>query len=326
MEQFIAGLNWVDVLFVFLLIYFVVTNSGFIQTSVEILGFFLSLIFSYLLYPYFSPFYIKKLGVLPGYSNVMAFFTVWFIFEFVYFFTSYFVLKRVFKKIGNLKTDKILGVFMGAVQSLVVFTFFISLVFALPVRGQVKKSVLDSKTGVFFVSFSRSFESGLKEVFSQAAQETLNFLTVKPDSKSSVSLDFKAPLNSLIVDEDSESVLTALVNSERVRIGLNALSIKNDLRDVARDYAKQMFEFGFFSHTSLIDGTNAGDRVDKKNISYRVLGENLAFAPDSYIAHQGLMNSEGHRKNILSPDFRHIGIGIVDAGIYGKMFVQLFSD
>ena len=326
MESFLANLNWVDLFFTFLLIYFIVTSSGFIKTSTEILGFFLSLLVSYLFYQNVSSFYINNFHILPGFSSVLAFFTVWFIFEFVYFLISFFLLKKFLNKFENLTLDKVLGFIMGAVQAMVVFTFFISLVFALPVIGSVKKSVLDSKTGPYFISFSRSFESGLKDVFGEAAQETLNFLTVKPDSTSTVNLDFKAKCEGLIVDPNSENLLTSLVNSERVKVGLTSLNVKNDLQVVAREYSKQMLENSFFSHVSLVDGTDAGDRVDAKNISYRVLGENLAFAPDSYIAHQGLMNSEGHRKNILSPDFRNIGIGVVDAVIYGKMFVQLFSD
>jgi uncharacterized protein YkwD len=38
------------------------------------------------------------------------------------------------------------------------------------------------------------------------------------------------------------------------------------------------------------------------------------------------MNSEGHRKNILDPEFKRLGIGVIDNGVYGKMFVQIFTD
>ena len=41
-------------------------------------------------------------------------------------------------------------------------------------------------------------------------------------------------------------------------------------------------------------------------------------------AHKSLMASPGHRKNILNPNYTHIGIGIVEGGVYGKMFTQLF--
>ena len=44
------------------------------------------------------------------------------------------------------------------------------------------------------------------------------------------------------------------------------------------------------------------------------------------LAHKGLMDSEGHRANILSPDFNKIGIGIMDGGVYGLMVTQVFSN
>ena len=53
-------------------------------------------------------------------------------------------------------------------------------------------------------------------------------------------------------------------------------------------------------------------------------GENLAGAPTVERAHSGLMNSPGHRANILNPNFTHVGIGIVDGGPYGKMYTQTF--
>lgn len=50
------------------------------------------------------------------------------------------------------------------------------------------------------------------------------------------------------------------------------------------------------------------------------------FPPTVIVAHNGLMNSEGHRANILSPEFSRVGIGVIDNGIYGKIFVQIFTD
>ena len=109
-------------------------------------------------------------------------------------------------------------------------------------------------------------------------------------------------------------MLTA-VNKEREHRGIKALTFDYQIRDVARAYAMEMFKNGFFSHVSAVDGTSPADRVDKAGISYLVIGENLAFAPDVYIAHDGLMNSEGHKRNILSDEFGKIGIGVVDGGI-----------
>ena len=52
----------------------------------------------------------------------------------------------------------------------------------------------------------------------------------------------------------------------------------------------------------------------------------MALAPNVDRAHTGLMNSEGHKRNILDPAFGKIGIGVVDGGVYGKMFTQVFTE
>jgi uncharacterized protein YkwD len=62
------------------------------------------------------------------------------------------------------------------------------------------------------------------------------------------------------------------------------------------------------------------------NINYIAAGENLALAQTVEIAHMGLMNSPGHRANILNPKFGRIGIGIMDGGIYGIMVTQNFRN
>jgi uncharacterized protein YkwD len=59
-------------------------------------------------------------------------------------------------------------------------------------------------------------------------------------------------------------------------------------------------------------------------VTYRYAGENLAGAPSVERAHSGLMNSPGHRANILNPNFTHIGIGALNVGPYGMMFTQMF--
>lgn len=320
------GLNWIDLIFVFVLVYFALSNNGFIRTSVEVLGFIISLFLSYRFYDFFARFYVLNFQISRGFASVLGFFSVWFIVEFILFMVSFFYLNKFLKKAIHHPADSVFGFLAGAVQAFLIFLFFISLVFALPVRPQIKQSVLNSKTGPFFVSLSRSFESSVKEVFGEAANETLNFLTIQPRSQLTVDLNFEAPQQTLAVDAQSENVMLDLVNKERIDRGLKPLSVDAQLRAVARDYATEMFANGFFSHTSAVDGSDASERVSRRNINYTLLGENLAYAPDVYVAHQGLMNSAGHRENILTADFGRAGVGVIDAGVYGKMFVQLFAD
>ena len=82
---------------------------------------------------------------------------------------------------------------------------------------------------------------------------------------------------------------------------------------------------GYFSHDTP-EGVTTFDRLTKANIPYLAAGENLAFAPNTQIAMQGLLQSRGHRANIVGKDFTKVGIGVIDAGIYGEMFVQEFTN
>ena len=62
------------------------------------------------------------------------------------------------------------------------------------------------------------------------------------------------------------------------------------------------------------------------HIKFRTAGENLALAPTLQIAHTGLMNSPGHRANILNPAFGRVGIGIMTGGRRGIMVSQEFRN
>ena len=84
-----------------------------------------------------------------------------------------------------------------------------------------------------------------------------------------------------------------------------------------------MYVEGFFSHTSPTTG-RIGDRMAAAGIPYLVVGENLALAATARTVHEGLMDSPGHRANILGERFTRVGVGVI-RGPYGLMVVQVFS-
>jgi uncharacterized protein YkwD len=61
-------------------------------------------------------------------------------------------------------------------------------------------------------------------------------------------------------------------------------------------------------------------------IHFITAGENLALGQTLSICHRGLMNSPGHRANILRPTFGRVGIGVLDGGMYGLMISQEFRN
>lgn len=123
---------------------------------------------------------------------------------------------------------------------------------------------------------------------------------------------------------EKELEMLGLVNEERSKLGLNPLEPDMELVQLARMKAQDMIDLGYFAHQSPTYGSPF-DMMRAAGITYRTAGENLAGASTVARAHVALMNSEGHRRNILNPAFDHVGIGIIEGGPYGLMCVQMFT-
>ncbi|MGG3738755.1 CAP domain-containing protein [Aeribacillus pallidus] len=119
-----------------------------------------------------------------------------------------------------------------------------------------------------------------------------------------------------------EQKVVELTNNERAKFGLPALTFEPELAKVAREKANDMARNHYFSHTSPTYGSPF-DMMKQFGISYRTAGENIAMgqrSPEQVV--NDWMNSEGHRKNILNPNFTHIGVGYVENGHYWtQMFI-----
>ncbi|MDH3261812.1 MAG: CvpA family protein [Acidimicrobiia bacterium] len=124
-------------------------------------------------------------------------------------------------------------------------------------------------------------------------------------------------------DEKAALEIFELVNRARIEEGLDPLAWSAPLAEVGELHATEMYIEGYFSHTSQTTGTGA-DRISEAGIPYRIIGENLALAATAGTAHSGLMDSPGHRANILGSGFTRVGIGVI-RGPLGLMVVQLFS-
>ncbi|HHW26577.1 MAG TPA: hypothetical protein GXX23_04445 [Firmicutes bacterium] len=120
-----------------------------------------------------------------------------------------------------------------------------------------------------------------------------------------------------------EQAMINLVNQERAKAGLKPLAVDMRLVTLARQKSQDMITNNYFSHQSPTYGSPF-DMMRKAGITYRTAGENLAGASTVQQAHSGLMNSSGHRANILNPNYTHIGVGVVRGGRYGAMWTQMF--
>ncbi|MFO7273659.1 MAG: CAP domain-containing protein [Bacillota bacterium] len=121
----------------------------------------------------------------------------------------------------------------------------------------------------------------------------------------------------------AEQQMLNLINQERAKAGLQPLKADAQLTQLARMKSQDMINKGYFSHNSPTYGSPF-DMMKAYGVTYRTAGENIAGNQSVQAAHTALMNSSGHRANILNPNYTHVGIGIVEGGPYGMMFTQMF--
>ena len=113
-----------------------------------------------------------------------------------------------------------------------------------------------------------------------------------------------------------EQEVIRLVNVERAKAGLKALTEDWELSRVARYKSQDMHDLRYFSHTSPTYGSPF-EMMKAFGIRYRTAGENIAMGyrtPAAVV--QGWMNSPGHRANILNASYTKIGVGYVASGNY----------
>jgi uncharacterized protein YkwD len=265
-----------------------------------------------------------------GFAHAASFFLIAFLGEIVInilfryllrYFPTFHSHRRVFRFFGTI--DHFLGIIPGSVSAFIVLSFLLTVIVSLPSSPLVKRLVTGSNIGSKLIANTSLFESRLNDIFGGALNETLNYITVEPQSNEVVDLHFKVRDGTVEVDAEEQMLTT--VNREREANGLQPVIMDMQLRKLARSHSLDMFQRGYFSHYTP-DGLSPFDRMNAANIEYTYAGENLALAPSTDLAMQGLMNSPGHRANILNPNFNKIGIGAIDGGIYGIMFSQEFTN
>lgn len=328
--SFYSQFNWVDFLIIAIFLFYLIEGYavGFLIGAIDFFSFLVSFVLALKYYALAASFLTSLFSLSIGFSNALGFMLIAFLVEVLmslvlkkFFITK--VLKNILSLTSFIRINNILGIIPGFLSSLVLVTFFLTLIVSLPLSPILKKSILNSQIGSVIVNSSQSLEKNLNNVFGGAVSDTLNFITIEPKSNESVLLNFK--LNEFSTDFKTEQDMLILVNKEREGEGVGSLIFDEDLASVGRLHCEDMFKRGYFSHYTP-EGFSPFDRMDRAGISYSYAGENLALAPDVTTAMRGLMQSPGHRENILSSNFGKVGIGVIDGGIYGEMFCQEFSD
>ena len=123
------------------------------------------------------------------------------------------------------------------------------------------------------------------------------------------------------VASEIEQEMLALINNERAIAGLDPLAFNGRLNDASEVHSQWMLDVDVLSHRGA-GGSSPTERMEDAGYVFEGAwssGENVAYqsergepglSDDVADLHAGLMNSPGHRANILNPDFTEIGIGI----------------
>ncbi|HTK04599.1 MAG TPA: CvpA family protein [Candidatus Eisenbacteria bacterium] len=320
-----SKLPWVDISFALVAAWYMYQGyrRGFIAASFSAAGFFVGFAASLLFYAPFAAFTTAHLGVAKPFAKPLAFFALLIVMEYAMNILSMYVYRRVPPNIRKAKVNRLFGIIPGFLDAAFTAAIMLSLMMALPMPQALKKDIQASPTGAFALRVSGALDAAFTGVFGGAIKETLAFVTIRTDSHDAVDLGFRT--TGFAPDAAAEARMLALVNEERTSRGLKPLVANAALTKLARAHSADMLERGYFSHITP-EGLSPSDRANEAGIRYLVFGENLALSPDVPTAHQGLMNSPGHRANILAADYGRVGIGIQDAGIYGIMVTQNFSN
>lgn len=318
-------LNWVDLLLLVVVLFSALQSQrvGLVNEVINLFGLFLSLLGALFFYPPVALLITKFFSLPKIVINPVAFLLVWIIVE-----TGFFFFLRAFGtkhlgKIASHKFDRYLGFIPGVLNGLLFSAFVLLFLISLPISPQIKQDIFDSKIGTPLVSIASRIERPFNTIFGPITKQSLTFLTVNPEEKGSVDLGYSQ--NEQKIDFSGEKQIFNLVNQERAKIGVAALIWDESRAVVGRGHSQDMFSRGYFSHYSR-EGKDVGDRLEDVGITYSIAGENLALAPSIIRAHEGLIDSPGHKRNILDPAFKRVGIGVIDGGVYGKLITQVFTD
>lgn len=141
-------------------------------------------------------------------------------------------------------------------------------------------------------------------------------------------------INTESINVAYEQRVVELVNVERAKVGVAPLKRNSELDYAARYHSRDMYEDNYIDHNtmdrvnnSLVKQCGPFDRIKLYYSGYSYAGENAALGyltPEDVVA--GWMASQGHRDNILKPEYREIGVGYFKGSdTYRVYWTQVFA-
>jgi uncharacterized protein YkwD/uncharacterized membrane protein required for colicin V production len=321
--------NLVDagVILVLALFAFSGVRRGFLLGVADLVGAVVAFLLAIRGYSGVSAWLASTIGLPRIMTNFIALMVLFLVGEVLFSFVAEYALRLIYRHVlrGPFRLiDSLLGVLPGLAKGVLVASALVAFFVLFPVNGAVQDEVRTSPLGALLTDQVSSVAPGLEALFGGSLQDTALFISPPTEQEGPRQMNFPVGLT-VTEDSASEQAMFQMVNQERVKAGLKPLALDERLRAAALAHSNDMFRGNYFAHESQ-DGATPADRLLAAQIPFLAMGENLAYAPTVEVAHTGLMNSPGHRQNILSSSFGRIGIGVMDGGLYGKMFTQEFTN
>lgn len=199
---------------------------------------------------------------------------------------------------------------------------------ALPVQAATNAGNSVNCNGKGYYVFTGGNVSDLENIKSRLDELCGQLSGSTPENKPEItppSEDTNTPENKPEADKEltfAEQVVK-LVNQERTKAGLNAVTLDKTIASAALVRAKEIETS--FSHTRP-NGSKFSTALTEQGVTFKGAGENIAWGQKSPEAvMQAWMNSEGHRANILNKNFTKIGVGYYQNASGRNFWTQLFT-
>ncbi len=316
---------WVDFLIIGLIILAAARGfmRGFLVELADLVALLLGVLAAAILYRPLAGFIDAHFRIIPPSARLLAFVVIWFAIQLIYFLTLKRQVLRLPERLHRAPVNAYGGLVLNATKAVIWMALGLMLFAALPLSAGQKEWLTGAALPRHLLAAASGWQGQFNQLIGANLDETLNFLSIRTKGEETIQLGFMT--TRVKVDARAEQKMLDLVNYERTGRGLEALAMDPRLQDVARAHSRDMFARGYFSHITP-EGKSPFDRMEAGGVYFFAAGENIALAPTVDIAHVGLMNSPGHRANILSTDYHKVGIGVIDGGPYGEMFTQDFTN
>src|SRR3954447_23226316 len=318
-------MNLVDIFLIIIVLISIWSGwqKGFIYGLLDLTTWVGSLLIGFYFYPYTANFLSKYMPFLGVWTLPVAFIGTIIIARLLLGAIVLAILRALPYEAHENELNHFLGIIPGFIKGVIYATLVAALLLAFPISDGISAETRDSKVSDRLTVAVDWLNNKLSPVFDKAISQTINKLTIEPKSEESVKLPFTNATGK--ERADLETKMLQLVNDERIKRGIKPLQPDPELKQVALNHSNDMLARGYFSHYTP-EGKDPFDRMRAAGVKFSIAGENLALAQTLSIAHNGLMNSPGHRENILRPSFGRVGIGIINGGVRGLMISQEFRN